>query len=342
MNDVTRFIVRRIPLMLVSLWLLITVTFLLVALTPSDPARAVAGPYATEANIAAVAKRLGLSNPLWVRYGDYWNGIFHGSLGASLYNTSNSVMAQIGQYLPSTLELIILSLIVGGVLGLLLGSISAYFHRRWPDRISSGSVSILQSLPDFLLGVVLIYIFAYKLGDLPGPEGQLSITAIPPPAVTHMTLVDSLIAGQWATFTDAVQHAILPVLTLGLVVAAMLARITRAALREAFESEQTSFARACGLPEHQVIRYAVLASRTPILTFGALVFAGLFGGTAIVETIFNWNGLSQWAVTAMLRHDYPEIQGFVLVVGVITLLVYFGLDLVTGILDPRVRTVTGS
>lgn len=338
MNDTWRFIMRRVPLMLVSLWLLITVIFLLVALTPSDPARSVAGPYATKADIAAVAHRLGLDQSLWTRYIDYWKGLFHGSLGTSFFGPQK-VMSQIGTYLPSTLELVILSLIVGGTLGVSLGAISAYYHRHWPDRISSGTVSVMQALPDFLLGVVLIYLFSYIFKILPGPEGQLSIVSVPPPTVTHMVLIDSLIAGQTSVFWDAVKHAILPVLTLGIVVAAMFARITRASLRESFESDQTSFARACGLPERQVVSYALRSSRTPILTYGALIFAGLFGGTAIVEVIFNWNGLSQWAVQGMLRHDYPEIQGFVLIVGVITLLVYFTLDLVNGILDPRVRAV---
>jgi ABC-type dipeptide/oligopeptide/nickel transport system permease component len=341
MNDVWKFVLRRIPMMLVSLWLLITAIFLLVALVPADPARAVAGPYATAADIAKVSRALGLNHSLWTRYIDYWKGLFHGSLGQSIYsNGTESVMGDIGKYLPATLELVILSLFVGSVLGLALGIVGAYFHRRWPDRASSALVSVFQALPDFLLGVLLIYVFAYLLKLLPGPEGQLSIIANPPPKVTGMYLVDSLLAGQMGTFWDALEHAVLPSLTLGIVLAAFFGRISRAALRDAFDSEQTSFARACGLPERTVIHYAVMSSRTPILTYAALLFAGLFGGTAIVETIFNWNGLSQWAVNAMLRQDYPEIQGFVLVVGVITLLVYFALDLATGVLDPRVRTVS--
>ena len=339
MRDIVRFISRRVPMMLVSLWLLITVIFLLVALVPADPARAVAGPYATASDIAASARKLGLDHSLWTRYVDYWKGIFHGSLGHSIYNGGETIIGDIGKYLPSTAELIILGLLVGAVLGLTLGTISAYYHRRWPDRLASSAVGIFQALPDFLLGVLLIYVLAYLLKILPGPEGQLSIIAVPPPKVTGMTIVDSLLAGQISTFWQALEHAIMPALTLGIVLAAFFGRVTRAALRDALESEQTSFARACGLPERQVIGYALRSSRTPILTYGALLFAGLFGGTAIVETIFDWNGLSQWAVQAMLRHDYPAIQGFVLVVGVITLLVYFVLDLTTGILDPRLRTV---
>ena len=174
MNDTWRFISRRVPLMLASLWLLITVIFLLVALTPVRSGAVGRGTVCDQRRCAAVARRLGLDKSLWTRYVDYWNELIHGSLGTSFFGPQK-VMSQIGQYLPSTLELVILSLIVGGTLGISLGAISAYYHRRWPDRISSGTVSVLQALPDFLLGVVLIYLFAYIFKLLPGPEGQLSI-----------------------------------------------------------------------------------------------------------------------------------------------------------------------
>ena len=214
MNDVTRFIVRRIPLMLVrcgcsSLYL------------PAGRADAVGPgtgrrrPYATEADIAAVAKRLGLT----IRSGTL-RRLLERHLpriaGCLAVQHVEQVMAQIGQYLPSTLELIILSLIVGGVLGLLLGSISAYFHRRWPDRISSGSVSILQSLPDFLLGVVLIYIFAYKLGR-PARAGGAAVDHRHPAACRHPhDARRQPIAGQWATFTRRCPACDPSGLTLGL------------------------------------------------------------------------------------------------------------------------------
>ncbi|RSM40362.1 ABC transporter permease [Amycolatopsis balhimycina DSM 5908] len=333
-----KFLSRRLLLMAASLWFLITVTFLLVTLAPSDPARTIGGPYATNDQIAEISHRLGLDKPLLTRYFDYWSSLFHGSLGNSLFGANPSVRDQIGKYLPSTIELIILSLLVAVVLGLLLGSVSAYFHRRWPDRAASTVAGIFQSMPDFIVAVVLIYFLSYLTGALPGPEGQLSIVTTPPPHRTGMVLLDSLLTGQWDTFHDALMHAILPVLTLGLVIAAVFARISRTALREALESDQTKFARACGLPERQILRYALLTSRTPILTYGAIVFGSLFGGTAIVETIFNWNGLSQWAVQSMERSDYPSAQGFVLLAGVVTLIVYVLLDVFTAIFDPRVRT----
>jgi peptide/nickel transport system permease protein len=330
------FTVRRVALMIVSLYILVTVAFILVAVVPADPARTIAGPYATPAQLRAVRQQLGLNRPLLDRYFSYIGDLFQGNLGKSIYSNT-TVTSLLAKYFPSTAELVILSIIVAAVLGLAFGAVSAYWHRGWQDKASSGTVSILQSLPDFILGVVLLYIFFSLAHLLPGPEGQLSISTVPPPPHSGAALLDSLIDGDWSAFGSAVTHAILPVLTLALVISAVFARVSRAAMREAFDSDQTKFARACGLSEWRVFRYALLTSRTPIMTYGAILFALGFGGTAIVETIFNWNGASQWAVGAMLTDDYTSVLGFVLVVGVITLATYFVLDLATAALDPRIR-----
>ncbi|MDQ4489804.1 ABC transporter permease [Sinomonas sp. ASV486] len=334
MKQFVPFLWRRLLLMVISLAVLISVTFFLVNLAPADPARAVGGPYATADQIEQIRHQLGLDQPLFARFFSYWGQLFQGNLGTSLYSPDR-ISDNIGKFLPSTLELIILSLVVALVIGLALGIVSSYFHRRWQDRVSSGVVGVLQSVPDFVMAVIVIYLLSYVLNAAPGPEGQLSIATTPPPTVTGMILVDALIEGDPATITDAIQHMVLPVLTLGLVLAAVFARISRAALREAFESEQTKFARACGLSEWRIVRNAMLTSRTPILTYGAIIFAAGFGGTAIVEKVFNWNGVSQWAVQSMERNDYPAVEGFVLIAGAITLVVYMLLDVLVNLLDPR-------
>lgn len=338
MKQFASFLWRRLLLMVLSLAVLISVTFFLVNLAPADPARAVGGPYATPDQIEQIRHQLGLDQSLVERFFSYWGQLFQGNLGTSLYGP-DAVGSSIAKFLPSTLELIILSLVVALAVGLTLGVISSYFHRRWQDRVSSGVVSVLQSIPDFVMAVIAIYVLAYVLNAAPGPEGQLSIATTPPPTVTGMVLVDSLIEGNPDTINDAFRHMVLPVLTLGLVLAAVFARISRAALREAFESEQTKFARACGLSEWRVVRNALLTSRTPILTYGAIIFAAGFGGTAIVESVFNWNGVSQWAVKAMERNDYPAVEGFVLIAGSITLVVYMLLDIIVNMLDPRMEAL---
>lgn len=322
--------------MIVSLWAIASLTFLLVAVIPSNPAVAIAGPYASPAQIAAVEDKLGLNQPLIVRYFEFLGQLLQGNLGKSIYDGS-SINAQIARLIPSTFELILAALIIAIPLGLILGAVSAYWAGRIADRVSSFVVGIMQSIPDFVLAVVLIYVFSVVLGIAPGPEGQLSIANTPPPRVTGMLVIDSIISGDPTLISDAFAHLALPAFTLGIVIAAVFARVSRSSLRESLDSDQTKFARAGGLSELKVVQYAFMTARTPVLTYGAIIFAALFGGTAIVETIFNWNGLSQWAVTAMLRTDYAAIQGFVIVAGTITLIVFALLDVVSGMLDPRVR-----
>jgi peptide/nickel transport system permease protein len=330
------FAVQRLALMVVSLFALLSLTFLLTALIPSNPARTVAGPIATDEQVAVIAHQLGLDRPLGVRYLDYLQALAHGDLGTS-YFSKTTVASQIATYLPSTLELMVLGLIIAIVVGLLLGALSAVYHRRAADRVSLVVVGIIESMPSFVLGILLVYIFFTQLAVLPGPEGQLSIAASPPTKATGFTIIDAMLTGQPDLISDAVSHAVLPALTLGLVLSPVFARVGRVALREALESDYVKFARACGLPGHMVFGYAMRLARTPLLTYGALVFGLGIGGTAIIETIFNWNGLSQWAVAAMLKSDYPEVQGFILVAGSFTLIVYLLLDLIVTVLDPRLR-----
>lgn len=335
------YLIRRVILMIVSLWALASVTFLLVSLLPVDPARAVAGEYATEEQIADVAAKLGLDQPLIVRYGVFMGELLRGDFGDDIY-TGAPVMDAITQRLPSTAELVVLGMTVGIIVGIALGVLAAYYQGRWQEKLSSGVVAVLQALPDFVIAVVLMYLFAYLVRWAPGPEGQLAITTPRPPPVTGMILVDSLLAGHTATFGDAVTHVILPVLSLGLALGALFARVSRAALRDALESDQTRFARACGLREPTVLAYALRSARTPILAYGAMMLGTMFGGTAVIETVFNWNGASQWAVLAMLNNNFPAIQAYVIVTGAITLTIYVLLDVITALFDPRVRVVPSS
>lgn len=338
MRNWLSFLAKRLAFMAISLWTLITITFLLVTLLPSDPARTVVGEFSTEENYQRVVHELGLDLPIWMRYFNYIGQLFHGDLGKDIF-TGHPISEEMFAYLPATFELIVLSLIFASVFGILLGSLSAYYAGKIVDRISSIIVSIFQALPDFIVGVALIMLLGVYLQWLPLPEGQLSIIATPPPLVTGMTLVDSLISGNVDTFWDAAGHAAIPVLTLGLVIGALFARVTRASLKEALNSDQVKFARACGLSEFKVFHYAFLASRTPILTYLAIVFSSLFGGVAIIEILFNWQGLAQWSIDAMINNNFAAAQGFVLLVGLITLVVYVALDVVAGLLDPRIRLV---
>lgn len=331
-----RLVGRRLLLLPVSLLVLITLCFLLVELMPGNPAVTVAGQFATPQEVAAIERDLGLDQPLPVRYLDYLAAAGRGDLGSSFF-TGQPVRSELGRRLPATIEMVALAIVVAGVLGIGLGSVAAYFRRTWYDRLSRGVVSVLQSIPDFVFALALVYLLFYLAGVAPAPVGRAGLDAGPLPDTTGFLLVDSLLAGRPGLFRDALAHLLLPVLALGVIYAAFFAKVARSTMVPALNSAQVEFARAAGLPEWRVIYYAFLQARTPLLTYAAILFGTLVGGAAIVETIFSWQGAGQWALEAILKLDVPVIQGFVLAAGVVTIVLYLLLDVAVRLLDPRIR-----
>lgn len=330
-----RYALRRLLLLPVGLFIVVSLTFALVNLAPGDPARAIAGGLASEETIAGIRTELGLSAPLGERYLSYLGQLVRLDLGTSIY-TKQSIGTEIYQRLFDSLELIVLSLIVAVVLGLVIGAAGAARPGRAVDRVSRLLTSTLQSIPDFFLGLLLIYVLFFRQRLTPAPVGRIGLLESRPPRVTGGLLTDALIATDWSLFMSGLRHAIMPVLALGLFYAAYFARTARAVMSSAFASRQVEFARACGLAPRTVWMYAFREARTPILTYGAILFAVLVGGAAIVEIVFSWGGVGEWAVARILSLDIPAIQGFVLVAGFITLLTYVALDLLVALLDPRI------
>lgn len=330
-----RFIARRLLILPASLLVIITLTFGLVELMPGDPAVTIAGNFASPVEIERIRTDLGLDRPLPERYVDYLGDVVQGDLGSS-YFSGRSVLDELGRRLPATAELVLLSLGLAVLLGLTIGVVGAVFARRVPDHLSRGLTTALQAIPDFLLALVLIYLLFFVLGVAPPPVGRTGLgseVAIP---VTGFLLIDGALSGSPALFVDAVQALMLPVLSLGIVYSAYFAKTARATMATALASPQCEFARACGLPPRQVIGYAFAQARAPIITYVAILFGTLLGGAAIVERIFSWQGVGQWALDAVLTLDVPVIQGFVIAAGLVTILVYLVLDLVVALLDPRV------
>jgi len=315
---------------------IISASFFLMSLLPGDIARALLGPVATPSQVARVNSELGLNQPIFVRYWRYISDVAHGSLGSSYY-TGRAIVKELSSRLPATIELVVPALAIAILLGITLGAIGAYYTRRRPDTLARFGLTVIQSVPDFLLGLLLILVCFSWLNILPGPEGQLSFADSPPPHVTGMYVIDALLAGDGSTAVSAIRHLVLPAVTLGVVYSATLGRTARALLGNALTSEYTQFGRACGLPEFRLVRNAVLASRTGLLTYTAVLIASIIGGDAVVEIVFSWNGVGQYAVQSMLRQDLPAVEGFVIVVGTLTVVVYLLLDLASALLDPRIR-----
>ncbi len=330
-----RIIGKRLLLIPISVFALVTLCFALVQIIPGDPAITVAGSYASPQEIARVRTELGLDRPWHERYLAYVGGLLQGDLGRSLF-TGRPITSELARRVPATLQLITLALLVSWILGLSLGVAGAYFRGSWPDRVTRGMITVLQSVPDFLLSLLLIFVLYFMWQLAPAPVGQLGLSSFTP-GPTGFLLIDTLLRGDMATFLQALHHLMLPVLSLGIVYSAYLGRVGRSSMTKAMQSRQVEFARACGLPEWRVVQYAFLEARAPILTYTAILFGALVGGASITETIFAWQGVGQWGLESILKVDIPVIQGVILVSGMVSILVYLFLDVLVMLLDPRVR-----
>ncbi|MBX3310382.1 MAG: ABC transporter permease [Cryobacterium sp.] len=336
MNKMVRLIGTRLILLPVSLLLVATLSFALLSLMPGDPAIAIAGAFAPESVLNEIRHDLGLDKDLFSRYVDYLSNLIQGDMGRS-FISGRPVADELFRYLPNTVVLVVLGIALSAIFGIALGAASAYFHDRPVDRFAKGWITLSQSVPLFVVGILLIYVFFYLLGWVPSPVGTLGITEIPPPRVTGVVPIDAAIAGQWEVLGSSLAHLILPVLTLALVNLAFFGRITRGVLRKELSSVRAEFVRAGGLSEWKVLTYSLRTVQIPILTYGLLIFAQLLGSSTVVELIFAWPGVSRWGLNGVLALDVPVVQAFVLFAGVTTVIVYLVLDVVVHLVDPRVK-----
>lgn len=335
MRRIFRYARRRLLFLPVAMFVVVTLAFLLANVLPGNPVGVIAGPAASEDQMAEIEARLGLNEPLITRYTAFLGDLVHGDLGRSFY-TNREVTASIGRFLPNTLELVVLSLTLSMIIGVGLGTVVAYWNNRAPAGIARVFVTAFQSIPEFFLALLLIYMLFFVAGWAPAPVGRLGLLEKPPSRITGALIVDSVLQGEWSTLRSALAHSVLPVLTLGIYYSSFFAKTTIASLVPALESKQVEFARASGLPERVVLQYAFRQARTPILTYGGILLAALMGGAAIVETIFSWGGVGEWAIDTVLDLDIPALQGFIVVAGLATVVVFLALDLLVAILDPRV------
>lgn len=328
------FVGRRLLFLLPQLVGVSLVTFFLVRLLPGNPAYAIAGQLATEQQIAAIERRLALDQPLPVQYVAYVSNVLRGDLGTS-WRTSKPVAEDIKQRLPATIQLITIALVAVALLGVLFGVIVATNPGGIASRVMFFYGLLAGALPDFWLGLLLIFFFYHQLDLAPPPVGQYGLDVIPPPARTGMSLVDSALAGNWGALRSAASHLILPELTLILIYIGGVVRMTSTTMGDVLGSGFIHYARANGLPEATITRDALRNSLPPVVTVLGIIYGFLLGGAVLVETVFAWGGIGQYAVQSIVNSDYLAIQGFVLVAAVFTLFVYLVIDIVYFLLDPR-------
>jgi len=331
-----RLVVRRGVIFIPQLLGVTFVTFVLVRLLPGDPATRLAGVNATPANVAAIREQLHLNDSLTSQYAAYVGRLLHGDLGTSLV-TFNSVASDIGQRLPATLELVGLALVLALALAVVAGIYSAIHPRSLVGRATFGYGMLAGAIPDFFLGLLLSYFFFTVTGLLPAPSGQIDIGLAPPSHVTGAYAVDALVTGNTDVLGSALLHLVLPVATLVLVYAGVVMKQTRAAMERVLETPWMRFAIASGVSRRTMMRYGLRNVLPQVLTVTGAVLLFLIGGAVLVEQVFSWDGLGQYAVQAIQGNDYQAIQGFVLVAATISLVVNLVIDLLYAFVDPRIR-----
>ncbi len=328
---------KRLVVAVPSLIGVVIVTFLLTRALPGDPAAYFAGPAATKEAIEQIRVKLGLDKPLIVQFGHYVSDLARGELGNSL-GTGQPVSTEIRTRLPASAELTLLGLLLSVSIAVPLGIIAATRPGSLVDHACRVVATAGVSLPVFFTGLILVYVFYYLLGWAPAPLGRLDIFFSPPPHVTGFYLIDSAIAGDWEVFRASVKQLVLPALTLGIFSLAPIARMTRASMLAVLASDFVRTARASGLtPFTVIVTYAFRNAMLPVVTTLGMVFSFLLGANVLVEKVFAWPGIGSYAVEALIASDFAPVQGFVLTMAVMYVAINLLIDILYGLIDPRVR-----
>jgi peptide/nickel transport system permease protein len=302
-----RYLLHRLLFTLPVIWLVVSIVFLLIHFVPGDPIQQMLGEGAASADIEAVRHAYGLDVPLGTQYFNYWKGVLHGDLGPSL-RFNQGVSKLIAQRYPYTLQLTLASLLVAVILAIPAGVRSARHRNNWDDRLLSVVSLFGLSFPNFALGPVLILLFSIQLGWLPVSG-----------------------AGSWL-------HLVLPAITMGGALAAILTRMVRTSMLEELGQDYIRTARAKGLPERTIVyRHALRNAMIPIVTVLGLQFGALLAGAIVTETIFSWPGIGRLTVQAIANRDYYLVQGCILTIGLTYVAVNFLTDFVYSIVNPRIR-----
>ena len=316
----TRFLVRRIVLGLVVLWVITTLVFVMFYVAPHDVARTIAGRQATPDTVAAVSRRLGLDRPILDQYTSYLRNLVHGNLGYSFYN-STSVRSLLWQRVPVSVSLALGAAVVWLLVGLVSGVLAAVHPRSWIDRAANVGALFFYSMPSFLLGAVFLYFLFFRL----------HLAGIPFfPGSGYVALTQDPL--EWA------RHLLLPWLTVAMVTAAAYTRLTRSSMIDVLGEDYIRTARAKGLRERRVVyRHALRSALTPVITQFGIDLGTLLGGVIIVENIFGLPGLGQLAIQSVANQDQPVIIGTVVVASACIVVANIAVDLGYALLDARVR-----
>ena len=330
-----RFIVRRVLVAIPVLFGLSVILFLFLRLLPGGgPAEAILGQHATPQLVAQITATQGLDKPLYVQYFNYLGRLLHGDFGSSFID-GRQVLDTFLIRFPATVELTIGAMIFAVGLGIPLGRLAARHPNGWLDGVVTVISLLGISIPVFVLGYTLIFIFGVEFHWLP-TFGQIDPRLNVGP-VTHFAVIDAILAGHWYVI-DAVAHLILPSIALGTIPLAVFTRITRASVIEVSNEDYVRTARAKGLTDRRVNnRHIMRNAWLPVTTVIGLETGALLAGAVLTETVFTWNGVGSWVVSSIQNHDYIVVQSLILIFATIFLLVNLIVDVGYAFLNPRIR-----
>lgn len=333
-----RYILGRlvvVPFLLIGI---VTVAFCISRLIPADPLASLVGERQMNNPVVveAAKKRWGLDKSIPEQYVLYMKNLAKGDLGTS-FRTKNSVVSDLGERIPATLELAVSAMIVGGLGGVVLGAFSASRKDKPADQAARVFSLVGSSLPVFWTGLALLFVLYARLGWFPGP-GRLPSRVDAPSHVTGVYTVDALLEGNFSLFWAAVRRLMLPAFVLGWAVMGSVSRLVRASMLDELHSDYVRTARAKGLRNAVVMRSHVLRNAMlPVLTILGFSFASLLTGAVLTETIFEWNGIGSYAVAATRTLDYPAINGVCLFGGIVFLIANLATDVMYAVADPKIR-----
>ncbi len=332
-----RFLLKRLALTIPTFIALMFITFVMIRLVPGDPIEVRRGERGiSPERLAQLRHEMGLDQPIWKQFLDYANALLHGDFGTSIVSKS-PVLHEFLTLFPATVELTATAMLFAVVLGVPAGVIAASRRGGIYDQTLMGLALTGYSMPIFWWGLILVLVMSNTLGLTP-VSGRVDLVNYYYDPVTGFMLIDSLLSDQDGAFWDAVRHLILPMIVLGTVPLAVIARMTRSSMLEVLEEDYVRTARAKGLSWTRIVGvHALRNALIPVVTVIGLQVGGLLAGAVLTETIFSWPGVGKWLIESINRRDYPALQGGIMLIATIVILVNLLVDLLYGLINPRIR-----
>lgn len=331
------YIIKRLLLSILVIFGVSILIFTISRIIPGDPARLALGPRATAEAVEALRKEMNLDEPLLKQYVLWLKDVLNGDLGRSL-TSKRPVSMDIKQFLPATIELMIFAALLMVIFAFLLGILSAKYKNSLFDGILRIFTYTGIALPAFVVATLLLLLFGFAWEGVIPVLGRLSPGVEPPPHITGLYVLDSILSGRFSTAWDAFLHLLLPATALCLGGMVQNARLLRSSLIDNMTKEYITVSKSFGLPTNLIMRkYLLKPSSVSVVTVLGMDIASLCGNAFLVENIFNWPGLSRYGINSMLTKDLNSIVAVVLIIGVIFLIANFIVDLITAALDPRIR-----